>query len=201
MDDTIQWEPDSQGVWSPINLAGYRADGIEAGLKVGPFYGLSLGLSYTYTNAEEENRDYIRQDYGWPPDIPPDFQYFMVKRRATMTPQNQFKGNLTYQSHFGTTATATLRYVGHQIVYNTETTTYPDTQTIDYTIGDYWTADLKIEQRLFKHWVLSIAGYNLFDMQYDTRLQSFTDQTTFKNTMCGYPGRGRSVFGSVTYEF
>ncbi len=201
VDDKIQWEPDSQGVWSPINLAGYRADGIEAGLKVGPFYGLSLGLSYTYTNAEEENRDYIRQDYGWPPDIPPDFQYFMVKRRATMTPQNQFKGNLTYQSHFGMTATATLRYVGHQIVYNTETTTYPDTQTINYTIGDYWTADLKIEQRLFKHWVLSLSGYNLFDMQYDTRLQSFTDQTTFKNTMCGYPGRGRSVFGSVTYEF
>ncbi|MDD4356587.1 MAG: TonB-dependent receptor [Smithellaceae bacterium] len=201
VDDKIQWEPDSQGVWSPINLAGYTADGIEAGLKVGPFYGLSLGLSYTYTNAEEENRDYLRQDYGWPPAIPPDFQYIMVKRRATMTPENQFKGDLTYKSNFGLTATATLRYVGDQIVYNTETTAYPDTQTINYTIGSYWTADLKIEQRLFKHWILSLAGYNLFDREYDVRLQSFTDQTTFKSTMCGYPGRGRSVFGSVSYEF
>jgi len=197
VDDKIQWEPDSQGVWSPINLAGYRADGIEAGLKVGPFYGFSLGLSYTYTKAEEENRDYLKQDYGYPPD----FQYVMVKRRATMTPENQFKGDLTYKSNFGLTATATLRYVGDQIVYNTESTTYPDTQTVNYTIGSYWTTDLKIEQRLFKHWVLSLAGYNLFDSPYDTRLQSFTDQTTFKNTMCGYPGRGRSVFGSVTYEF
>ncbi|PKN10652.1 MAG: hypothetical protein CVU70_02450, partial [Deltaproteobacteria bacterium HGW-Deltaproteobacteria-5] len=164
--DKIQWEPDSQGVWSPINLAGYKADGIEAGLKVGPFFGLSLGLSYTYTKAEEENRDYLKQDYGYPPDFPPDFQYIMVKRRATMTPENQFKGDLTYN-----------------------------------TIGSYWTTDLKIEQRLFKHWVLSLAGYNLFDSPYDTRLQTFTDQTTFNTTMCGYPGRGRSVFGSVSYEF
>ena len=197
VDDKIQWEPDSQAVWSPINLAGYRADGIEAGLKVGPFYGLSLGLSYTYTKAEEENRDYLKQDYG----TPPDFQYFMVKRRATMTPENQFKGDLTYKSDFGLTAMATLRYVGDQIVYNTESTTYPDTQTVNYTIGSYWTTDLKIEQRLFKHFILSLAGYNLFDSPYDTRLQTFTDQTTFNTTMCGYPGRGRSVFGSVSYEF
>jgi iron complex outermembrane receptor protein len=82
VDDKIQWEPDSQGVWSPINLAGYKADGIEAGIKIGPFYDLSLALNYTYTNAEEENRAYTRQDYG----LPPDFQYSMVKRRATMTP-------------------------------------------------------------------------------------------------------------------
>ncbi|MHB8138465.1 MAG: TonB-dependent receptor [Smithellaceae bacterium] len=201
VDDKIQWEPDSQGVWSPINLAGYKADGVEAGLKIGPFYGLSLGLSYTYTNAQEENRDYTKQDYGWPPFLPPDFQYSMVKRRATMTPENQFKGDLTYKSNFGLTATATARYVSDQIVYNTESTIYPDTQTVNYTIGSHWTADLKIEQRLFKHWILSLSGYNLFDKKYDTRLQSFTDQTTFRTTMSGYPGAGRSVFASVAYEF
>ncbi|HBJ74037.1 MAG TPA: hypothetical protein DDY86_00510, partial [Syntrophaceae bacterium] len=64
-------------VWSPINLAGYKADGLEAGIKLGPFYDLSLALAYTYTNAEEENRAYTKQDYGWPPFLPPDFQYNM----------------------------------------------------------------------------------------------------------------------------
>jgi iron complex outermembrane receptor protein len=201
VDNKIQWEPDSQGVWRPINLAGYKADGIEAGLKLGPFYDLSLSLAYTYTNAEEENREYTKQDYGWPPFLPPDFQYSMVKRRATMTPENQFKGDLTYKSNFGLTATATARYVSDQVVYNTESTTYPNTKTVIYTINSYWTADLKIQQRLYKNWILSLSANNLFDQEYDTHLQSFTDQTTVKTTMCGYPGAGRSFFGSVSYEF
>ena len=67
VDNKIQWEPDSQGVLSPINLGGYKADGIEAGIKIGPFYDLTLALNYTYTDAEEKNREYTRQDYGWPP--------------------------------------------------------------------------------------------------------------------------------------
>ncbi|MFZ2395535.1 MAG: TonB-dependent receptor [Smithella sp.] len=201
VDDKIQWEPDSQGVWSPINLAGYKADGIEAGVKIGPFYDFSLALSYTYTNAEEENRAYTKQDYGWPPDIPPDFQYTMVKRHATMTPENLFKGDLKYKNKRGLTATATVRYVSDQFVYNTESTTYPDTKTVTYTIGSYWTADLKIEQRLYKHWILSLSGKNIFDKKYDTHLSIFTDQTTWDTSMCPYPGAGRSIFASVAYEF
>ncbi|MDD5343764.1 MAG: TonB-dependent receptor [Smithella sp.] len=195
VDDKIQWEPDSQGVWSPINLAGYKADGLEAGINLGPFYDFSLALGYTYTNAEEENRAYTKQDY-----IPPDFQYTMVKRRATMTPEHRFKGDLTYKTKFGLTATTTARYVSDQVVYNTESTTYPDTKTVTYTIGSYWTADLKIEQRLYKHWILSLSGKNIFDKKYDTHLSSFTDQTTWDTSMCPYPGAGRSIFASVAYE-
>jgi outer membrane cobalamin receptor len=197
VDDKIQWEPNSQGVWSPINLSGYKADGIEAGIKIGPFYDLTLALSYTYTNAEEENRAYTRQDYSWPPD----FQYSMVKRRATMTPENQFKSDLTYKSNFGLTVTATARYIGDRVMYNTETTTYPDTKTVTYILNSYWTADLKAQQRFYKHWILSLSGNNLFDQVYDTRLTSFTDQTTFKTVMSSYPGAGRSVFAGVAYEF
>ena len=197
VDEKIQWEPDFLGVWSPNNLVGYKADGLEAGMKLGPFYDFSLALAYTYTNAEEENRAYTKQDYG----PPPDFQYSMVKRRAAMTPDHQFKGDLTYKSSFGMTATATVRYMSDRLVYNTESTIYPDTKTVLYTIGSYWTADLKIQQRLYKNWILSVSAKNLFDQEYDTHLQSFTDQTTFKTTMCGYPGAGRSFFGSVSYEF
>ena len=125
----------------------------------------------------------------------------MVKRRAAMTPEHQFKGDLIYRSNFGLTVTATVRYVSDRLVYNTESTVYPDTKTVIYTLDSYWTADLKLQQRLYKHWVLSLCGNNLFDQEYDTRLQSFTDQTTFKSTMSKYPGAGRSVFASVTYEF
>ena len=196
VEDKIQWEPDFQGVWSPINLAGYKADGIETGIKIGPFYDLSLALAYTYTHAQEENREYTRQDYATP-----DFQYTLVNRRATMTPEHRFKGDLIYKSSFGLMVMATMRYVSDQLVYNTETTVYPETKTVLYTLGSYWTADLRIEQRLYKHWVLSLAGYNLLDAKYDTHLQSFTDQTTFVTTLSGYPGAGRSVFGSVAYEF
>jgi len=201
VDDKIQWEPDSHGVWSPINLAGYKANGIEAGIRTGPFYDCFLALSYTYTDAEEENRAYTKQDYGWPPDVPPDFQHTMVKRRATLSPEHLFKGDLTYKSQWGLTATATVRYTGDQLVYNTESTDYPETKTVTYTIDSYWTADLKIEQRFCKHWLLSLTGRNLFDKAYDTHLSGFTDQTTFKTTMSGYPGAGRSVFAGLAYEF
>jgi iron complex outermembrane receptor protein len=91
--------------------------------------------------------------------------------------------------------------VGDQVVYNTETTTYPYTKTVIYTLSSYWTADIKVEQRLYEHWILSLSGKNLFDTQYDTQLGSFTDQTTGKTVLSGYPGAGRSLFGNVAYEF
>ena len=196
VDDKIQWEPDSLGVWSPINLAGYKADGFEAGVKIGPFYDLTLAINYTYTNAEEENRAYTRQNY-----YPVDFQYTMVKRRASMTPENQFKGDLIYKSGFGLTATSTARYVGERVMYRTETTTYPDTTTATYTLGSYWTADLKLEQRLFKHMIVSLAVKNILDQEYDTHLSTFTDQATYTTSVAGYPGAGRSVYAGVAYEF
>lgn len=196
VDDKIQWEPDSQGVWSPMNLAGYKADGVEAGMKIGPFYDLTLAFCYTYTNAEEESRAYTVQDYS-----SMDFQYKMVKRRASMTPENQFKADLTYKSSFGLTATATVRYVDDRVMYHTETTAYPETETVTYTLDSYWTADLKFQQRLFRQWILSLSVYNLFDEAYDTHLASFTDQTTYNTVLCGYPGAGRSVFAGVAYEF
>jgi iron complex outermembrane receptor protein len=196
VDDKIQWEPDSLGVWSPINLAGYKADGLEAGVKIGPFFDLTLTFNYTYTDAQEENRAYTRQSY-WPVD----FQYTMVKRRAAMTPENQWKGELIYKSDFGLRATATARYVGERVTYRTETTTYPDTKTVAETLGAYFTADLKLEQRFFKHYILSLDVRNILDKGYDTHLSTFTNQSTFVTSVAGYPGAGRSVYMGLTYEF
>jgi outer membrane receptor protein involved in Fe transport len=200
VDNKIQWEPDSLGVWSPINLGGYKADGIEAGIKIGPFYDLMLALNYTYTDAEEENREYTKQDY-----FTPDFQYSMVKRRASYTPRNQFKADLTYKNDFGLTVTATARYVGDRVIYSTQGITGPydpNVETVTYNLHSYWTADLKIEQRLYKHWILSLSGANLFNKEYDTRLARFTDQTLSKTYYtASYPGAGRSVFAGLAYEF
>ncbi|WP_435549012.1 TonB-dependent receptor plug domain-containing protein [Desulfobacterium sp. N47] len=201
VDNKIEWQPDSQGVWSPINLEGYKADGVEAGITIGSFYNFKLGLNYTYTDAEEKSRAYTRQDYGWPPFLPPDFRYDIVNRRATNTPEHQFRGDLTYKSNFGLTATATARYVSDKVMYQTETTVYPDTKTVKYTMGSYWTADLKVEQRLYEHWILSLSGNNLFDKDYDTHLSSFTDQSTFESKTTNYPGAGRSVFFNIKYEY
>ena len=202
VNDKIQWEPDSNGVFSPQNLRGYKADGCEVGTKIGPYHNMTLALTYTYTNAEEENRAYTKQDYGWPPFFPPDFQYTWVKRRAAYTPEHQFKGNLIYWSNFGLTTTVTVRYVSDRLLYRTETdVAYPATKTVIYALDSYWTADLKLEQRLYDHWLLSLQGNNLFDKEYDTYLDSFQDQDTGKTTVEGFPGAGRSVFLRVTYEY
>ncbi len=201
VDDKIQWEPDSAGVFSPVNLAGYKARGIEGGMKIGPFQGLTLGFSYTWLDAEEENRVYTRQDYGWPPLFPPDFQYVMVKRRAAYTPDGLFKGQLTYRSDFGLTATAIVRYISDRVLYRTEYTVYPETRTVVYRLDSYWTADLKVEQRFLRHYTLSASVFNLADTRYDTRMGSFTDQNTWTTSFCKYPGAGRSVFAGITYEF
>ncbi|MBL7176940.1 MAG: TonB-dependent receptor [Desulfobacteraceae bacterium] len=176
--DKIQWGPDINWVWTPQNLDKAKANGLEVGTKIGPFYDVTLALDYTYTDAEEEN------------------QY--VTRRATYTPEHLFRGNLTYWAPFGLTATATLRYVGDRYFYGTDKTTTDPVSTLD----PYVTMDLRLEQRFFQNWLLSLEGNNLFNKSYDTYFGSFTDPTAKPQTSSGkYPGAGRSVFFKATYEF
>ena len=207
LDSKILWGPDSQGVWMPDNLKRYKANGVEVGAKIGPFYNLTLNLNYTYQRAKERAKVFSKQLYaspGFPPWVPPndaDFHYHWVDRRATYTPKSLFKGALSYESPWGTTAMAVFRYVGNRVFYNTETDkAYPRTKTVRYGLDSYWTADLKIEQRLFDHWILSLEANNLFGKRYTTYIQGFTDQNTGNTNMEGYPGAGRSAFFSVTYE-
>jgi len=196
VNNKIQWEPDSQGTFSPRNLFGYKAQGFEGGIKAALSPNIRLGLSYTYLDAEEENMAYTVQDY-----FTPDFQYTIVKRRAAYTPREQFKGNLTWRTESGFMASATVRYTSNRLLYNTETTSYPNTQTVTYTLAPYWTGDLKIEQRFGKHYTLSASINNITNRQYDTRLEGFTDPVTWNTQLCGYPGSGRFVFLSLSYDF
>jgi len=150
---------------------------VEFGTKIGPFFNSILALDYTYLDAEEKRKGY-------------------AVRQAVYTPRHQFKGDLTYWHNNGLTVTATVRYMDKRPYYGTTTGNVPE----EY-LPAYWTTDLKIEQRLFDHWILALQGNNLFDKGYVTYLMDFTDQTTATSTLEGYPGAGRSVFFNVTYEY
>lgn len=173
----ILWAPDSNWVWTPENLDKARAQGCEVGAKIGPFYDLTLALDYTYTDGEEET------------------QY--VTRRSSYTPTHLFKGDLTYWSPFGLTATATVRYVGDRYFYGTDQSATDPEGTLD----SYITMDLRLEQRLYEHWLLSLQANNLFNKSYDTYFGSFTSETSGQTSLAAFPGAGRSVFFQVAYEF
>ena len=178
IDDKIRWAPDAFFFYRPENLDSYSAEGFEIGTVIGPFYNLTLSLNYSYTDAEENKAT------GF-------------KRHALYTPNKYFKGNLTYWFDFGLTASATVRYMDERPgYYSSDTDTTPA-----HILKSYWTADLKIEHRLFEHWILSLEGNNLFDKEYDTYVENFTNQSTNVTTMEGYPGAGRSAFFSVSYEY
>jgi iron complex outermembrane receptor protein len=98
--------------------------------------------------------------------------------------------------------TTTVRYTSDRVWYRTETDgAYPATKTVKYTLDSYWTVDLKVQQRIYDHWILSLQANNLFDKEYDTYFGTFTDQTTSVTTVNSYPGAGRYVFFSATFEY
>ncbi|MCX5850506.1 MAG: TonB-dependent receptor [Deltaproteobacteria bacterium] len=200
LDNKIQWGVDSSGVWTPQNLRTYRAQGFEGEVTFGPVRHFMASLSYTYTDAREENRAYTKQDFGWPPLTPPDFQYAWVTRRAAYTPRQQFKGALTYETGFGLTASSVVRFVGDRPWYRTETEgAYPSTKTVEYTLDPCWTTDVMIRQRISSQWILSLDAVNIFDKGYATYYDIFFDKNG--NGIVGtYPGPERSFFVSLSYE-
>ncbi len=162
---------------------------------------MTVSVDYTYTHADEENKAYTTQDYGWPPYVPPDFQYDWVTRRAAYTPRHQIKGRLVYWTDSGLTATAVARYVGDRLWYRTETdTVYPNTKTVEYVLGSYWTLDCRIEQRFHDNWIVTLYGTNLLDQEYDTHFDIFYDNAGAGH-VGSFPGAGRAFFAGVGYEF
>jgi len=202
IDDKIQWEPDSEGVYMPTNLRSYTGDGLEFGSRLKLKDNLVVGLGYTYIDAEEESRSYTVMDYGWPPDFPANFEYDWVKRRAAYTPHHLFKGTLTYFTDFGLTVSAVARYTGDRVTYRTETDGfYPNTKTVEYDMDSYWTFDMKLVQQIKDHLFVTLEGTNLLDEEYDTYLDSFTDYNTSETSVQGYPGAGRFILGKLEYRY
>jgi len=176
--DKIRWVPDASFFYRPQNLDTYTGTGWEIGSQVGPYYDMKLALSYTYSDAEEE------LDGG-------------ISRQAQYTADHYLKCGLTYWHDIGFSASATFRYTGERPgFYLLSTDKNPDVE-----LPSYYTFDLKLEQRLFDHWILSLQGNNLFDEEYDTYVESFRDQISGVTTRAGYPGAGRFVYFDVAYEF
>ena len=199
IDDKIQWEPDSQGVYSPENLRSFTGNGIEVGAKFQVLVNLLFGIDYTYIDAEEESKAYSVQDY-----FTPYFEYDWVTRRAAYTPEHLLKGDLTYFTDFGLTVSAVARYTGDRVTYRTEGVASLwdiNTKTVAYDLDSYWTFDMKLVQQLKDHFYITLIGTNLFDEEYETFLDSFTDYSTFTTTVEGYPGAGRSIFVKLAYVY
>jgi outer membrane cobalamin receptor len=177
INDKIRWIPDESYFYRPQNLDRYEADGWELGTKIGPFYNIVLALSYTSTDAEEDLQD-------------------GVKRQALYTPDSQFKGDLKYWTESGFSASTTIRYVSDRPGNYASNGDVNPSKTLD----NYWTTDVKIEQRIYEHWVFSLQCNNLFDKEYDTYFSSFYNSTG-TSVIAGYPGGGRSVLFNVSYVY
>jgi outer membrane cobalamin receptor len=177
IDDKIEWVPDSNFFYRPQNLSHYEANGWEMGTKIGPFHNTTLSVDYTYTDAQEQKAG-------------------GVKRQARYSAYNFFKTGLTYWFDFGLDVTTTVRYTDKRpAIYANDT----DRSPAEY-LSSYWTADLKANQKLFDHWTLSCQVNNLFDAAYDTYVETFYDQSG-NGTRSKYPGAGRSLYVSATYEY
>ncbi|MCP3899586.1 MAG: TonB-dependent receptor, partial [Desulfobacteraceae bacterium] len=149
----------------------------EVGTKIGPFKNTTLSLDYTYTDAKEKVQG-------------------GEKRKARYTANNYFKAGLTYWFDFGLDLTTDVRYTGRRpAVYANDTDRKPQS-----VLSGYWLVDLKANQQIGENWILSLQINNLFNKDYDTYAQNFSDQFG-TSTLSYYSGAGRSIFCSVSYQF
>ncbi|OGQ86778.1 MAG: hypothetical protein A2512_08140 [Deltaproteobacteria bacterium RIFOXYD12_FULL_56_24] len=184
IDDKIDWaqNPAFPGPWgdkyTPSNTNSYEATGWELGVTAKPLDSVRVSAGYTRTNAEEE-------------------QAVGMWRQAQYTPRNLFKGQADYFLPSGLTTSVVVRYVGDRpAFYVSDTATEPQ-----HTLDSYITTDLRISRRFQEHWLAAINCNNIFDAGYDTYTATFRDETLGSTTRQGYPGAGRSVFASLSYEF
>ena len=185
-DDKITWAEDPAdpntinwgGYWKPSNVNQFTSRGVELGLTVTPVEPLHISLAYTYVNAEEE-----KVDGAW--------------RQATNTADNTFKVEAGYLLPFGLYVDMVVRYVDERpSAYATDADLSPE-----HVLPSYWTADIKLSQNLGEHWLLTFTATNLFDTEYDTNSSDFYGATYEATQNAGYPGAGRSLFASLSYEF
>lgn len=173
IDRKIMWQPDPNWVWTPMNLKDYGADGFEIGLRFHPKDPFFLSLNYTYVDAYERA------------------PITLEKRAATLTPKNTLRADITFRRS-DIEGMLIGKYVARRVGL------YRGGKT--YELPSYWTLDARLRKSFFKNFILTLDAKNILDKKYYTALGSFTDATTWKTTVCGYPASGRSIFLSVSYE-
>jgi outer membrane cobalamin receptor len=174
----ISWVPDASFFYTPQNLDRYKSQGLEVSSNIGPYYDMTLSLSYTYTKADEK-------------------LFGGVTRQALYTSENNFKSTLRYADERGFTAEATVRYTGDRPGYYTLSTDIKPS----VTLASYSTVDVKAEQAFMRNWLVSLQCNNILDKAYDTYTESFMDQNSGDIIIGKYPGAGRSLLLKVGYKF
>jgi outer membrane receptor for ferrienterochelin and colicin len=178
INDKIRWVPDINYFYTPQNLDKYTGEGYEAGVNYSVNENITLDISYTYTDSEEQ-------------------QVGGVKRQARYTSDDYLKFGTNYFNENGFGISAALRYTGDRPgSYALDTDVNPE-----IVLDSYYTVDININQRLYDNWRLALNLSNLFDEEYDTYTESFRDQSTSITSMAYYPGAGRSMFLTVSYEY
>jgi outer membrane cobalamin receptor len=181
IDDKIDWtqNPNFPGPfgdkWTPSNLNKSRGTGWEFGLRYNPLDSLGLSLAYTHTDAEDETPDLTRQ--------------------AQYVPENSFKTGLTYRNDLGISAAVDFRIVGERKFYQRA-----DLKEASHILTEYGIVDMKVDYRFNDHWTFSVSADNLLDKDYGVYMGSFADSAG--NRLYGYyPGAGRSVRTSLSYQY
>ena len=184
VEDKINWapNPDYPGPYgdkyTPSNVDSSKGKGVELGTRIGPFHNMTVKLDYTYTDAKE------KKSGG-------------EERQAQNTANHRFKGVFSKWFDFGLTTTAAIHYIGDRPArYDDASDTDPS-----YTMDAFWTADLGLEQRFLDNWAVALKGTNLFDEEYNVHLGDFVNAETGEYSKEWYPGAGRSVFLSVSYDY
>ncbi len=179
--DKIAWAPNPAfpgpfgNKWTPTNLNRSRAYGWEAGARYNPNRHLTLAADYTRTFAKEE--------------------VGTITRRARYVPDFQCKFSATVRSNSGLMVSGTWRYTDQRFYYRSDSAIAPDD-----ILKAYATIDLKMEQRIREHWLITADVRNLLDEAYDTYISYFIDSAG--NRLYGaYPGAGRSAFIALTYQY
>lgn len=164
--------------WTPSNISKYNGNGVEIGAGFKPVENIRADIGFTYQDVEEE--------------LVPG-----VTRQARYKPETLFKCSLTHRADFGLVSSVTARYTGERPGYYRLQTDEEPLEVLD----SYWTVDVKLTQELLENWRVTLLATNLLDEEYDTYLAGFTDQATWVTSQQPYPGAGRSLFASVSYEF
>jgi outer membrane cobalamin receptor len=178
INDKIRWVPDANYFYKPQNLDRYTGDGFEVGMSYNVIKNIVLDIAYTYSNAEEELAG-------------------GVSRQALYTAENYLKFGASYFNEKGLGVSAALRYTGDRPgAYAADTDVNPSA-----TLDSYKTIDITVNQRFLENWIVSLNCSNLFDEDYDTYTENFIDQTNGAVSAAYYPGAGRSLLFSLSYEF
>lgn len=186
-ENKIAWAPDTAGNWQPQNLNKHSCKGGEFEIKSNFNDKLSMGLTYTYLDAKQTNKEVIYSDW-----ITGEVRQESKTRIAAFTPRHEIGTNLTFKAGTGIQFNLTSRFVSERINYYPNYDNSPVVTMDTRTLKNYLVIDGKLSQTIMRNLKLSIGMNNIFNEDY---MEQFG--TTFKDQ--GYPMSPRSYTVGIDF--